>query len=424
MGQARSESGGAGDGLDETPPPSTLVYRVVAQPRIGGALVIGAALMLALFGVFGVFRWTGAFSLRPDTRVMYVAGRMWLEGRSPYPVAAFLQESDALSTVDHDFMASGFGYLPTAWPLCGLLALVRPTPAFLLMLTLNLAAVGVAAVYAVRLSSVGVAAGPLRDSLRFFVAAAVIGSPFTTHIVFQGQSTMIATAALVSGWYYAFVRPRPNAAGVLFALPTMKLQIALFAVVGLIMARRWRVLATMVLAGLVIVAYPIVAAGGPIALVRGWLTEVRSYSAIPGNAVGYANVFGLQSLLVAAGLHAPGLGILSVPLLAAVWWYRERFEPDELLALLVASSCLLLYAHDYDLAALVPLHGFMWKRVGAGRWSALAVAAFYALLFAPQRGFRGRVPPVFLHWREVVLLAALVWLAAVVVRRPPLRDLA
>jgi hypothetical protein len=398
--------------------PSSALYRLVATPWFGRALIAAASLSLLLFGVLGVFRpGSSPFELRADTRVMYVAGKMWLEGHNPYLVNDFLAKSDAMFHVDHDFMASGFGYLPTAWPLCGLLGLFAPGPAFVFMLTVNLAAVAVTALYALRLSSIGLTDQSLRDSLRFFIPAVVIGSPFTAHVVAQGQSTMLATVLLVSGWYYTFVRPRWNLAGILFALATMKLQLALFVVAGLAIHRRWRVLVAMSLACALIVAFPVIVAGGPIPLVRDWLTEVHAYSAIPGNALGYPTVFGLQSLLVAAGLHLPGLGLLGVPLLVILWRYRYRFQTDELLPTLVASSCLLVYAHDYDLAALAPLHGCLWKRAGLGRNSGLAVAAFYGVLFLPQRAFRHILAPVFLHSREVALLAAVVWIVTGAVRR-------
>jgi hypothetical protein len=399
--------------------PSAL-YRLMATPWVGRSIVLAAVVVLALFGVLGVFRATSAFRLRPDTRVLYVAGRMWLNGHNPYRASEFLPTSDAIFGLDdHDFMASGFGYLPTAWPLCGLLALWEPTPAFFFTMALNLVAVGAVALYAFRLASARLPDGPLRESLCYFVFALVIGSPFTTHIVFQGQSTMVATAALVAGWYYTFVRPRPNVAGILFAISTMKLQLALFAIGGLVVTRRWRVLLTAAVAGLVLVAYPVVVAGGPVALVRDWLAEVHVYSLIPSNAVGYPNVFGLQSLLVAAGVPAPSLGLLAIPLLAAVWWFLDRIEPDELLAILVASSCLLVYAHDYDLAALAPIHGCLWKRAGRNRVSLLGLIGFYVAVFAPQREFRGQVSPVLLHWRELAVLAAVTWLFVAAIRRGP-----
>jgi hypothetical protein len=398
--------------------PSAL-YRLMARPWVGRSVVLAAALMLLLFGVLGVFRARNGFHLRADTQVLYVAGRMWLSGHNPYKASEFLPTSDTMFAVDHDFMASGFGYLPTAWPLCGLIALWEPTPAFFFTMAVNLVAVGVVALYAFRLAAARLPAGPLRESLCYFVLALVIGSPFTTHIVYQGQSTMVATAALVAGWYYTFVRPRPNVAGILFAISTMKLQLALFAIGGLVVTRRWRVLVTAAVAGIVLVAYPMVVAGGPVALVRDWLAEVHVYSLIPSNAVGYTNVFGLQSLLVAAGIPAPSLGLLAIPLLAAVWWFLDRIEPDELLAILVASSCLLVYAHDYDLAALAPIHGCLWKRAGRNRTSLLGLIGFYLFLFAPQRGFRGEISPVLLHWRELVVLGAVTWVFVTAIRRGP-----
>jgi hypothetical protein len=404
--------------------PTSALYRVVAKPWVGRSLVAAAVLVLVLFGVFGVFRYTSELSLRPDTRMFYVAGKMWMEGRNPYTYAEYMSSCVAMFGSDQYFVtevaSTGFAYMPTAFPFCALVALWQPMPAFYFMLALNLAAVGAAALYAFRLSAVGVPEGPLRDSLRYFVPALVIGSPFTTHIVFQGQTTMVVIAALVAGWYYTFVRPRPILAGVLFALCTMKPQVALFALAGLFLQRRWRAAIAAAITSLLFAAYPLSLAGRPVVFVRDWLAVAHAYTTLPTNVVGTPNIFGLQSLLVAAGIPAPSLALLALPLLAGVWWFRDRIEPDELLAILVGSACLLLYMHDYDLAALAPIHGCLWKRAGRDRRAMLGTAAFYALLFAPQRGVRVLgAAHALLHWREVVLLVAVVWLFVAAIRSGP-----
>jgi Glycosyltransferase family 87 len=397
------------------------IFALVARPPVGWMLNGFAVASLLLFGVIGVGRHLttpGDWVLRPDTRVLYVAGRMWLRGQSPYPLDAFVRTASGIDGMPSDFMHSGFGYLPTAAPLCMLLGALPLRAAFYLMLTLNLAAVAAAAFFTFGLVAHRVPNGGLRDSLSWFVPAVVAGNPFTAHVVFQGQTTMIATAAVLGGWYYAHAKPRPALAGVLIACSTIKLQVAMLAVLWVLLERNWKLIVPMVLTGLALIAYPVVAAGGPMTLVRTWVAELSVYSTIPTNAVGFQDVFGIQSLLVASGIHGPSLAVLILPVFALLWWSRERLSPDEVLSLLLSSSCLLVYAHDYDLAALAPLFGCMWKRLalqGSG-WPAELIA--YPLFFAPQRALRGLSWGAILHWREVVLLAAVIWLLVVAIRRP------
>jgi hypothetical protein len=384
------------------------LHRLAARPAVG--LLLGAAALasFALFALGDVGRAHVPQALRPDTQVLYVAGRMWWRAESPYPSADFVRASAPIDGLDHDFM-SGFGYPPAAAPLCLFLGALSLRGAFLAMLALNLAAVAVVAVYAYRLVAAQTRPGPLRDALRWFVPALVVGNPFTTHIVHQGQTTLIATALVLAGWHYVYLDPRPRLAALLLGLATMKPQIALLPAAWVALERR-RTLLPLALVVAVLSAYPIAVAGGPLAFARQWSAALADYTATPISRLGFANVFGIRSLLTAAGVGAPPLWPALLAIVAVVWVRRARFPPDALLALLASVSPLFLYAHDYDLAALVPTYAYLWKRGGRSNRAALAALAFLAAMFAPQRFVRGSSLAIVVHWRELVLLAALGWL--------------
>ena len=395
------------------------IHRAFARRSVGLSALILAVLSLTLFAVVGVGRSRPDSVLRPDTQILYVAGHMWLHGRSPYPIAEFLSQSAGIEGLTYEFMQSGFGYPPSAAPLCMLLAALSLRGAFLLMLGLNLVAIAALALYATRLATAGVGPGIAKNSLYWFVPAVVVGNPFTSHIVYQGQTTLIATAAVVAAWYFAHVEKRSVLAGVLLAVATIKPQVAFLPIAWVAIERQWKLLAALASVGVVLVLFPVIVGGGPVTLLQQWAGEISTYSAMSSNAPGFPNVFGIQSLLVASGLHSFGTSILVVPCFAWLWWRRARFAVEDLLGILLGVSCLFIYAHDYDLAALAPAYATVWKRSSRAGASEAGALAFFALFFAPQRFLRHSTSGALVHWREVTLLLALVWLVAEGFKRPP-----
>jgi hypothetical protein len=396
------------------------LHELVGRRAVGAALVAAASLSLLAFGLLGVGRGTSPAGsvLRPDTQVVYVAGRMWLHGQSPYVLRDFLAVSDPMAGIDHAFVHSGFAYPPTIAPFCLILGFASQAVARDIVTTLNVAAVLVLAYYVYLLAVAAMRDGDSDGSLRFFVPAVVIGNPFTTHIVFQGQTTLVATAALVAAWYYGNARDRPILSGVLFAVATIKPQVALLPVAWTLLQRRPKQLGAMALVGLAMIAVPVMVAG-PLGLVQQWRAEIGAYAAIPSNALGFPNVFGVQSLLVASGIAAPGLAVLVLPLIGFLWWARKRLAIDDVLAVLLSGSCLFIYAHDYDLAALAVLYACLWRHGGGSDGRTLAALGLLVLLFAPQRFVRSSNFGPLVHWRELTLMAAATWIVVDALGRSP-----
>jgi hypothetical protein len=384
---------------------STL-HVVLARPDVGVGVNLAAAASLIAFGIVGIGRSSAPFW---DMHVLYAAGRMWAAGHNPYMLADFIRDSDAIDGLAHPHVHMGFAYPPTIAPLCLALGALSLAAANALIVAVNVVATGITAFYSMRLVCAGLPPGRLQDSLRWTVPALVVGNPFATHIMNMGQTTSIAAAALVAGWYYSEVRSRQILSGALFAVAAIKPQVAVLCILWIVAKGRWRQLAALGTCAVLLAAVPLYK-GGAITVVRTWLTAMRYYELGPGliQRVGFQNVFGVQSTLVACGLAAPSLALVAALFLALLLWYRRRLAQDEVVSLLLAATCLFVYVHDYDLAVLAPLFGLVWKRSAASNVFAAIAAGTFALLFGPQRFLRASHVAILLHWRELVLLCVLI----------------
>jgi hypothetical protein len=75
--------------------------------------------------------------------------------------------------------------------------------------------------------------------------------------------------------------------------------------------------------------------------------------------------------------------------------------------LLIGASVLFVYAHDYDLAALVPLAPALERRLRGRVQPTVAALALLLILFTPQRLLRSLDNPLVLQFRVPVVLLLL-----------------
>jgi hypothetical protein len=391
-----------------------LPQRWLARPDVGLAACALAGCALVAFGIIGIGRDS---VLNADMQFLFVAGRMWAHGHSPYVLPEYRHVVDGIAGLKTAHVRMGFAYPPTISLLCLVLGAMSLGAANVTMVLLNLAAAMATAHFAYRLVAQSATGRRMRESLRWATPALVFIAPFTAHIVYCGQTTLLATAAVLAGWCY-LEEERPWLAGALLAVASIKPQIALLPVAYGLLQRGWRPVASFACAGALLITVP-VSASGLWGLVREWLQSLHDYASGPIQAIGFQNVFGIQSLLVASGVEAPSIAWVAFAVLVALWWRRDRTSPDEVLSVLLASTCLFVYAHDYDLAALAPLFALVWRLSATSNTRSVFGLAFYVLLFAPQRYVRSSRVAVIIHWRELVLLAALVALLVSIFRRSP-----
>jgi hypothetical protein len=332
---------------------------------------------------------------------------MWLHGLNPYDAHAF--EAAARSMGQPAVGAAGFAYPPTIAPFALLLGALPPACVPFVIAAVS----GCAAIV-----TIGILWRLLpephahRLDVRAVTVIAVLASPFVHHVLWMGQTTLLALAALLAGWYLGVAKGRVGVGGVLLAFATLKPQVVAFPLVLLLLERRWALTLVGCAAGCVAALPAAIASGGMVAMSRDWLHALSRYATGPVQTASFQHVFGVRSLLVFSGIgpsaRAAALAALVLAAITLLWMGRDRLGTLGVLATSLALSVLFVYAHDYDLAVLAPLMVFAWleteDRPVAGAALVLAVAA----LFTPQRLLRGwGLHGSALHWREVVVFGIL-----------------
>lgn len=358
-------------------------------------LFLTAALVaLVLFGMLGVGRGGSVFA--HDMRYLYGAGAVWLEGASPYELDTFKAAMLALLGVASD----SFAYPPNAFPLAAILGSGSPARADLLIGLLNLLALAGLALF-VR-AALPAAASRL---LVLVTIALLVGNPFTAHVFWMGQTTLIAAALVYGAWLCAH-RRMDVLAGVLLGLSAFKPQIAFLVGLWFLLDRRWLLLAAAAGATLAASAWPI-ATGGLQGSWLAWAATLHEYQSTGFNTVTFRHVFGLRSLLAGLGLPAPSLLPAGIAALIGLYLMRRRYDEIWLVNAILIISFLLLFAHDYDLApvAIIAAPLLMAARGRPGLLVLLCLLA--AVIFFPQRVWQALELGPVARSRELALLALL-----------------
>lgn len=378
------------------------------------ALVVCPAALLIATGVAGVGRPHGYWASGWDMHFLYAAGHTWLSGRNPYDLETLTAFAAGIDKVYPAHLAkSGFAYMPQSFPLCAALAALPLAGATVLMTLLNLASVGVVIWGCLRLATRAApdhAQGHASSSRPWvFVAPAVLASPFTAQVLWLGQTSLLTTALVIAAWITA--RQGNDArGGVLLALASSKIQLALLPAVWLALERRARLTLAALAAAVAMLAVPLVASGGPLALTTDWLSALEAYRMSPYSSPAFPHSFSLHALLAAVGMELPAPALVPAAALAVLLVWRQRRALGDLgvLGALLAVAVLLGPAHDYDLVSLAPLLTALWQ-AGGPRARAVLLASL-VLLFLPHRLLSGLELPEALRWREAVVVGQLAWL--------------
>jgi hypothetical protein len=387
---------------------------------LGWVLLLAAVSVTVALGVFGVGH-GGLADTNLDMRFLYLAGVVWREGLSAYThapqgiVDPWL--SDAMTRYD-------FAYPPQIAPLCMLLAAWSPVGARIAMTALNVASAALLAVVCVRFARAGERGHHAStDSASWLIPALVIGNFSTAFVIWAGQTTLIATLALMLGWHLAR-RDRWLLGGVLLAISTIKPQLSFLVMLWLVLERRWRMLAATAAGILVLAAVPI-AISGPVGVMTEWSAAAMRYASGPYNTLGSRMIFGLGNVMAVAGIATSFVLPLGILIVGGLWYYRASLADGDILALLVGLSMLFGFSHSYDIAALAPLIPAFWRHVHTRRVAALVALLLMLIVTVPNSLLEPYVPSLLLHLRVAALFAALCWLAVLSIRRTASRiDLA
>lgn len=347
---------------------------------VSAALVFTSCVALALFGVAGFGR-GGMFAV--DMRYLYVAGDLWEGMRSPYDGAAFKAAMKTVANID----SIAYAYPPNSSALALLLSSGSLGVADLVITTLNILSLAAIAYFVMRAHNLTFQPAPKPSSqelVRPAVAIALlVGNPFTAHVFWMGQTTLVAAGLLVTAWLLAHAR-RDLVAGILLGLSAFKPQLALLVGFWFLLDRRWLLLGAAA-ATTLLASVPALLSTGVVRAWLNWLSALSDYQDAGYNVPGFKHVFGLQSMAAQFGWKVPSLLPLAVAAVAVLYVRRGRYHGIWLVAPIFSIAALLLYAHDYDLVTValmaLPLLVAAQGRTGA----TFAVLALFALLFFPQR---------------------------------------
>lgn len=368
-------------------------------------LVPASLVSLVAFGIVGVGR-DGIFNF--DGRVLYAAGVTWLHHDNPYDHDALAHDVDAVAGMDMDQL--GFFYPPQAAAICVTLGLFPAAMAPFVWLSMNLAALAaiVAALFATLRQRRPGAAPDVEVWGAWLLAAIAIGNPFTAHVIWMGQTSLVAIAAIMGTWLFAG-RKRWLLAGLCFGLASYKPQLCLLVGLWLLLERDWKTLLSGGATAAAMAIYPMAVQGGPLGALQAWRTGVSSGYSMPFNLPSFSHKIGVESLLYGIdriALSGTLIMATSVALTGVLWAGRRRFQRDDVLTLLmIITVTFSVYLHDYDYVALIPAYASMWWYSRRGRGAAIWMCALLVILFLPQRWLRDTGIAALEQWRTVVVAA-------------------
>ncbi|MFN7025210.1 MAG: glycosyltransferase 87 family protein [Pseudorhizobium sp.] len=367
------------------------------EPVFAMASLMLSFLCLYAVGIAGVGK---SAPLGDDFSVFYRAGTLFLNGNNPWL---------ALATTGQPF-----SYPPHALTLLSLYAALPTQVALTVHLLISILAIGVICYCAnAWFLNVGCVKNmTLPQALGF---ALIIGNPYTATSLYQGQTTLLVTAALLLSWLF-LTRGHKLAAGLLLAVATFKPQLSLFYLLWLILSVEVFVLAAGALFAAVLLL-PSVMAFGMVGTFVSWIDSLGSYADISINMPGSPFVVGLESLLVAHGFAPASVAFLLFGALATglLFLLRKHLGEFEQIQMLLALSCTFLFVHDYDYVVILLIWSALLHHALMSRSLAkpLAFGILAVGFFIPQRLLRDIDLPTVVHARTLILVVAvlvfLVW---------------
>jgi hypothetical protein len=242
------------------------------------------------------------------------------------------------------------------------------------------------------------------------MSAVIIGNPFTSQVVWWGQTSLLAFSATLGAWYF-YIRQRRVLAGVCLGVAALKPQLCVLVIVWLALEREFKALVVAAATTLALAAYPMFTRG-PLNVFVEWRTGLIANYAREANLPSFPHKIGAGSLLHAA--HFPVLVpdalwiCLGAAFVFAVWIFRARFNDLERLALVMAMTLIFNgYLHDYDYVAVIPILAALWNVCRASPARSITAMLLVALLFVPVR-IGERLG--FVQWRIIVLMVLVIML--------------
>lgn len=365
-------------------------------------LIFGFLALLA-FGFAGVGR-PGSYAF--DMPYLFTAGEMWESRLSPYELNNFQLHMEPVAGAD----SGSYAYPPNSAPLAFFLSLGSLDFAKSSIGALNVASLLFLVFFiysgAKRSAQFSNGESDNADLPNVVMAAAVvIGNPFTAHVVWMGQTTLISAAFLMGSWLLAD-RRRDVLAGVLLGLAAFKPQLAFLVGFWFLLDRRWLLLVTAAVSTLVVSLWPMITSGIEGSWI-GWVRSLIEYQGSAHNVATSKHVFGLRSLFATFDLVVPSL--MPIALVCIFFLHRQRahYENTWIIAAVLLLSFLLVYAHDYDIAAATIVAYPLLRAAKGNTLLYLVIALLGMILFFPQRLWERFELEELARARELAVLSTL-----------------
>lgn len=255
--------------------------------------------ILVLFGIIGIGRPGPMLFSQIALYAIYAAGLCWWAGEKPYDPE---QLSYWRQTIP--FPTADLAYLPQMAPICLMISSFSPVSAALVMICLNVVCVAMLAVISIawpEIHPVVRVQGGISSSAKWYLAAIIIGNPFTTHVVWMGQWSLLASTLLLSA-VYLIDHQRSWLGEGLLGLASFKPQPTILPVIWILLRDRiGSTTISLVCFGVAALLVPVLWTGSLDSLLE-WYPALQRLLLNPNKLVGNENVFGLSSLGLSLGL--------------------------------------------------------------------------------------------------------------------------
>jgi len=396
----------------------SFIDRIFRNSTVRVFVLLGSIAFLVGFGIFGFGRGAPMGS-QFDTRFLYIAGRAWLAGLNAYDPDVALQVSAGLPETTRQY---DFAYPPQIAPFCLFLGSLPWVQAKRVLIILSLLCLGLIIYFCLQFIKRPKRKWQGQDKAGsdWYIAALIIGNPFVAEVLWMGQTSLIAGAAITGGWYF-YRRQQWLASGILMAIATIKPQLCVLAIFWLILERQWRILGVMAGMLLLFCLVPMMISG-PLGMVEDWFASIAIYRSQPYNMLGWFGQTRLQNAIYITtnyltdgnGIKFPNFFPFAVFLTFALWLMRSRLLEDDVFGILLVVSFVFGFGHYYDLAVLVVLLPLFLRHLrDRPQARAIAVILFISMcasIFLPRFLSLPLSVMVALQFRVLILLGGASWL--------------
>ena len=350
-----------------------------------------------------------------DFAYFYSAGQVWLNGQIPYIYDTF--RDTALRSTGLD-PATNFAYLPTISLFASSVSLLTLGLSKLVMGLINIFAI-------ISLCWVSITIAFRHNSVQWnsvqvlLLCALIIGNPFTAHVAWMGQTSLIVTAAICLAFIWSG-QGRYILAGIMLSIASIKPQLTLLIGLWLLFEKQYKVIGVAIIVSIVFSLPALVTSG--IALPLDWLAALKGYQGGVHDVVTFRHVFGLRSFLSNFGIVTPTLLPIALACFGILFWKRKAFHRLDILPLLIMTSLIFIYAHDYDVAAFFITCGSLWWYLKDKMWEGILALTMLAYICIPQRLVLHYFPDAG-HYREPIFFILCGWLLWMMIKKQPEKTL-